>query len=293
MSFVRSTFPDFNQSLIDATFSGLVQRFQCTLPKGATLRALNLNDFPIDLDYFDASAFFGLLPPEQPLIANAVPKRIREFALGRSCLRQALSDLHDPSVLPLSEGIPIISGNIPILSGKMREPILPPSVSASITHCETVCMAVAVQKNAMLESIGIDCESYIPLDTALIDYITTEREQVRYLISKENFHLLFNRLFLKNPLFEPQSMLSKEYWAKLIFSLKESYYKAYFQITGCFLDFLEVEVELDFHQPLAYIRLCNPSEAPNTHPLLGMGYYTITDGYVLSAVTIAPYTQRS
>lgn len=274
MLFARSTFPDFNQSLVDVTFGGLVTRFRDTLPPQVSLRALNINDFPLELDYFDPSLSFSLLPPEQALITNALPKRIREFALGRSCLRQALCDLQYPTT--------------PILTGKMREPLLPIGVSASITHCEAVCAAVAVQQNTTLQSIGIDCESYTPLDSALIHYITTPREQARYLATQEEHTLLFKTLCFEDSLSKQQATFSKELWAKLIFSLKESYYKAYFQITGCFLDFLEAEVELDFHQPLAYIKLCNPSQAINAHKLLGMGCYTITDGYVLSTVTIAP-----
>lgn len=272
MSFAHSAALDFNQSSVDSSFGGLVQRFRRILPPNVALRALNLNDFPIELNYFDSSLPFGLLPPEQPLITNALPKRIREFALGRSCLRQALCDLQYPTT--------------PILTGTMREPLLPQGVSASITHCEAICMAVATQKNTTLQSIGIDCEAYTPLDIALIDYITTPKEQAGYLAAQDNFFETPST-FSKSPTF------SKQLWAKLIFSLKESYYKAYFQITGCFLDFLEAEVELDFHQPLAYIRLCNPLKVFDAHPLVGMGCYTITDGYVLSTVTIAHYIQRS
>ena len=143
---------------------------------------------------------------------GAVPKRIREFALGRYCLRRALSDLQ---ISPQA-----------ILTGTFREPILPFGITASITHCDTVCAAAALLKSTGINSLGIDCEENTPLDSNLIAHICTEQE------------IAFYRKHIQPNQQTPDILRQEGLWAKTVFSIKESYYKAYYQITGSFLDFL-------------------------------------------------------
>src|SRR5258708_38693026 len=60
-------------------------------------------------------------PEEMATVANAVDKRRREFATGRSCARDALRELG------IEPG--------PILAGERGMPRWPPGVVGSTTHC--------------------------------------------------------------------------------------------------------------------------------------------------------------
>ncbi|WP_199262737.1 4'-phosphopantetheinyl transferase family protein [Paracoccus binzhouensis] len=92
-----------------------------------------------------------LLPEEAKAIARAVPKRRREFALGRMALRAAIRQAgHD---LPADRPIPVRPD---------RRPDLPPGIRASLSHGGDYCIAIAAPPGGA--SIGIDLE---PCDRAL------------------------------------------------------------------------------------------------------------------------------
>ena len=86
-----------------------------------------------------------LLPEEEAAILRAVPKRRREFALGRMALRAAIREAgHD---LPDSRPIP---------ARPDRQPDLPPGIHASLSHSGDYCIAVASPSGGA--SIGVDLE---------------------------------------------------------------------------------------------------------------------------------------
>src|SRR5882672_7976907 len=85
------------------------------------------------------------LPEEEALIDGAVAPRRSEFATTRSCARQALHRLGVP------EG--------PILRGPKREPLWPPGIVGSLTHC-TGYRAAAVARASDVLAIGIDAEPH-------------------------------------------------------------------------------------------------------------------------------------
>ena len=86
-----------------------------------------------------------LLPEEEAAIQRAVPKRRREFALGRMALRAAIREAgHD---LPDSQPIP---------ARPDRQPDLPPGIHASLSHSGDYCIAVASPPGGA--SIGVDLE---------------------------------------------------------------------------------------------------------------------------------------
>ncbi|WP_028714271.1 MULTISPECIES: 4'-phosphopantetheinyl transferase [unclassified Paracoccus (in: a-proteobacteria)] len=92
-----------------------------------------------------------LLPEEAGAIARAVPKRRREFALGRMALRAAIRQAgHD---LPADRPIPARSD---------RRPDLPPGIRASLSHGGDYCIAIAAPPGGA--SVGVDLE---PCDRAL------------------------------------------------------------------------------------------------------------------------------
>ncbi|MDK8873495.1 4-phosphopantetheinyl transferase [Paracoccus sp. SSJ] len=86
-----------------------------------------------------------LLPEEAGAIARAVPKRRREFALGRMALRAAIRQAgHD---LPATR---------PIAARADRQPDLPPGIRASLSHGGDYCIAIAAPPGGA--SVGIDLE---------------------------------------------------------------------------------------------------------------------------------------
>lgn len=86
-----------------------------------------------------------LLPDERSLLSDqAVPKRIKEFTLGRTAARQALKKLG-------------ITDSVAIGRGAKREPLWPEGIVGSITHSKDIAMA-AVAKKQHVRALGIDLE---------------------------------------------------------------------------------------------------------------------------------------
>ena len=147
---------------------------------------------------------------EAECVKNAVPKRRREFAAGRACSRAALARL----------GV----HNFDLLPGPSRAPAWPAGIVGSITHCENYC-AAAVAHARHVAALGIDAEPAQPLPTELVREICTRREQATI------------RELGEGPI--------AAIWARLIFSAKEAFYKAWFPRYEQFLEFHDVEVTLD------------------------------------------------
>lgn len=86
-----------------------------------------------------------LWPEEEAAVLRAVPKRRREFALGRMALRAAIREAGQD--LPDARPIP---------ARPDRQPDLPPGIHASLSHSGDFCIAVASPPGGA--SIGIDLE---------------------------------------------------------------------------------------------------------------------------------------
>lgn len=138
-----------------------------------------------------------------------VESRLRTFTAGRLSARHALWKLGAPVT-----GIP---------RGPDRAPRWPPGVVGSITHCEGLCVAVVARASNCV-AIGIDAESATPLEQDLYDTVCRLAEQDH---------------FLGLP------VLPGTDWPKVAFSVKESFYKAWFPVTGTPLEFTDVELTID------------------------------------------------
>ncbi|UXY23121.1 4'-phosphopantetheinyl transferase superfamily protein [Streptomyces cynarae] len=152
----------------------------------------------------------SLHPEEEAVIARAVDKRRREFTAVRACARHAMEKL---GVLPQ-----------PVLPGEHGAPRWPDGLIGSMTHCVGYC-AAALARAGELASLGIDAEPHDRLPDGVLDAVAlpTERTRLRGLArSRPSVH-----------------------WDRLLFSAKESVYKAWFPLTGKWLDFLEADVEID------------------------------------------------
>ncbi len=147
-----------------------------------------------------------LFPEERAAVDRAVAKRVREFAQGRHCARQALSRW----------GL----GHRAIPQGPGRAPTWPAGMTGSITHTDGYC-AAAVAERGVIAALGIDAELLGRADPALWPAICTAHE-------------LAELTALPAP--------SRDLRATMIFSAKEAFYKCQYAITGAWVDFQDVEV---------------------------------------------------
>jgi 4'-phosphopantetheinyl transferase EntD len=151
-----------------------------------------------------------LYPEEEALVARAVAKRRREFTVVRSCARRAMEKLGVPPQ--------------PVLPGERGAPQWPAGLTGSMTHCDGYG-AAALVRTADLASLGIDAEPHRPLPEGVLSAVAlpTEAERLR-------------RLAGDRP---------EVHWDRLLFSAKESVYKAWFPLTRKWLDFSEADIDID------------------------------------------------
>lgn len=154
-----------------------------------------------------------LFPQEAAIVARAVAKRRREFTTGRYCARVALGKL----------GVP--PG--PILTGERGAPRWPPGIVGSITHCDGY-RAAAVAQAGDVRAIGLDAEPNDPLPRGVLDAVSLPVERARLAV-----------LAAAAPAPRPVA------WDRLLFSAKESIYKAWFPLTGRWLGFEDADVTIE------------------------------------------------
>ena len=104
----------------------------------------------------------SLHPLEARHVSRSAPKRVRDFAAGRACVRAALAQLS-------------IRG-FAVRSGTDREPLWPPGITGSITHTGDFCGAVLARASDVL-ALGIDAESRDAVHPRLWRQIATEQER--------------------------------------------------------------------------------------------------------------------
>ena len=187
----------------------------------------------------------ALFPEEAALLRGATEARRREFATARHCARTALARL----------GI----AAAPILRGAKHEPLWPDGIVGSITHCRGY-RAAAVASSESILAIGIDAEPDGPLPEGVERRVLRDEER-RWLADA------------------PAGVA----WDRVIFSAKESIYKAWFPLVGRWLGFDDAIVSIDpgtgrFHAKLLVD--CPP-------PLREFaGRFLVEEGLVLTAIVL-------
>lgn len=152
----------------------------------------------------------GALSPEEAIyVERAIPKRVAEFAAGRSCAGRALEELS-------------VSG-FHLRVGASREPVWPPGIAGSITHTAGFCGAVAARKS-LFSSLGIDAEREDAVTRPLLKWVTGAAEQQQL---------------------ETRNKSDAVKHATLIFSAKEAFFKCQFPLTRQWVDFLDVSVSIE------------------------------------------------
>lgn len=204
-----------------------------------------------------------LYPEEADLVRRSVQKRQQEFTTVRHCARQALG------VLGLPPG--------PVLPDRHGAPRWPPAVVGSLTHCDGY-RAAALAHRTHLTMLGIDAEPHAPLPHGILESIALRSELAWARAAPPGLHR-----------------------DRLLFSAKESVYKAWYPHTGQRLEFEDAELAFgptgDGELPAggvsgeftATLLARPPAPAPGTAPLPSRlrGRWLVTKGLVLTAVVTA------
>ncbi len=157
-------------------------------------------------EYSHATLFRMKLHAQLPeKLQAAVPLRQIDFLAGRLCAHQALrgAGCSDQQCIQI---------------GKSGEPIWPADYVGAISHCAGWAIAAAGHK-LNIRAIGVDTEEIMDPEVA---------EQIQGQIANPEEILLGK-----------QQLLPFEIWLTLIFSAKESLFKALFPDVGRYFDFLD------------------------------------------------------
>lgn len=196
-----------------------------------------------------------LFAEERDIVEAAIEKRRREFVAGRVLGRRALTELGFAAS--------------PILRAEDRGPIWPEGAVGSITHTDRIC-AVAVARQSELRSLGIDIEQRRAMTPRMHRMILTDKE----------------RDWVETT--DPDQTALR---ALLVFSAKEAVYKCQRPLSGVFLGFHDVELEVsDDLRTFRTEVLAESVRAMGIQTL--QGQLAFTDDVVLAAATLPPETDR-
>lgn len=146
------------------------------------------------------------LEEEEVYVARAIASRREEFLGARAHARRAMGRL---GVVPS-----------PVLRGASREPIWPLGLVGSITHAGGL-VAAAVARGTDVAALGIDLEPAHPISAAVARLVAMPDERAG---------------LAQLPPGLP--------WDTVVFSAKESVYKAWFPLARRWLEFADVHVAL-------------------------------------------------
>lgn len=193
-----------------------------------------------------------LFSEEVAALGRPVEKRRREFVTARACARRALGHLGLPE-----QAIP---------SGPKGEPIWPAGFVGSITHCAGY-RACAVARAEDLVTIGVDAELDESLPEGLLPDVA---------LPEERRHL--RALAAADPLVS---------WDRLLFSIKESVYKAWFPLARQWLGFEDAAVTIDRLGGTFSAQLLVPGPTVRGAVLDGFaGRWLAADGLLLAAIAL-------
>ncbi|UYM03625.1 4'-phosphopantetheinyl transferase family protein [Solicola gregarius] len=189
-------------------------------------------------------ALFG---SEHRAIAGAVPRRRAEFGTVRWCARAALDEL----------GI----AAVPILPGERGAPIWPDGVVGAMTHC-TGYRAAALARASDVAALGVDAEPNEPLPAGVLGIVASAEEA-------EALATL------------PRRGIA---WDRVLFSAKESVYKAWFPLARRWLGFEDAVVAV--HPDGCFTAAVDPRLAVGVSPDRYDGRWFAGSELVVTAVTV-------
>jgi 4'-phosphopantetheinyl transferase EntD len=194
---------------------------------------------------------FELHADELSALGEANTKRREEFTTARACAREALE----------RTGFP----NTAVPAGPKGEPVWPEGILGSITHCEGL-YACALAHSGGTVAIGIDTEINQPLPDGVLQDVADSREAGR-----------MNSL---------GQMLPAVSWDRLLFSAKESVYKAWFPLANAWLGFEDAVVSIDPTEHTFRARLLVEGPTIDGTPVRGFkGRWDATEEFIATAVS--------
>lgn len=189
----------------------------------------------------------ALLPEERPYIATAVPRRQHEFATGRVLARELLARFgHDP---------------LPVLRAEDRIPLWPEGIVGSISHAGHVCLA-AVAEARTCGGVGIDLEPDEAVDSDIERVVCRDEEHAWVAAAGE---------------------AERGRRCRVVFSVKEAVYKAFYPRTRTFWSFQDVRVEIDLARESWQAHLPESAGVAEAH-----GRVARREGWIVSAVALPP-----
>lgn len=148
----------------------------------------------------------GILTGEElQYVSRAVPKRVREFTAGRHIARRALRHMN------------VAASSIPV--DKNRCPVWPDGIVGSISHTDDF-VGIALARAQDYVSVGFDIEAGGAVRPELCDMFLTDDESYQI------------------------DLIADSELVTLIFSCKESVYKAVYPLVGEFLEFQDLEISI-------------------------------------------------
>jgi 4'-phosphopantetheinyl transferase EntD len=193
-----------------------------------------------------------LFPEEEAALGRAVDKRRHEFITARACARAALARLGMPTA--------------PIVPGLRGAPQWPAGVVGSMTHCAGYRASAIARAGDML-TLGVDAEPDDKLPPGVLDVIASDDERAG--------------------LAALASAAPGPSWDRLLFSAKESVYKAWFPLTRRWLGFEEAAITISPADGTFAARLLVDGPQLEGRPLNGFtGRWLARDGFVLTAIAL-------
>jgi len=217
-------------------------------------RHLNLSDPLLAVSHFNPQKYHDALAVEWgiPLpsrLQQAVSKRRAEYLASRLLVRSVMAELGMADFI--------------LTNAPDRSPCWPAGVQASLSHSAGVVVVAATRQPC---AIGVDVEQFMSE--------TTAQETAELLMNEQEQQLLQTL---------PVSFSAA---ATLLFSLKESLYKALWPQLHQPMDFLDAElVSVDFAQQRATLRLTQNFSGCFAHGTLLEAGFMWRDNQVITQIT--------
>ncbi|MFF8911271.1 4'-phosphopantetheinyl transferase family protein [Streptomyces olivaceoviridis] len=206
----------------------------------------------IAYDTFTDAPHDALLPEEHAVVAAAVEKRRREFTTVRALARTAMHALGCPPA--------------PVLPNRRGAPGWPEGLVGSMTHCDGY-RAVALARAVDVIAVGIDAEPDAPLPEGVLAAVSLPAE--RAWIS------------------DLTAARAEVSWDRLLFSIKESIFKAWYPRTRYELGFEQAEVTVCPQSHTFTCRLILPEQAPPSSWLTDTrGRWLVRDGLLVTSLAV-------
>ncbi|MFC9793967.1 4'-phosphopantetheinyl transferase [Streptomyces sp. NPDC127584] len=203
-----------------------------------------------------------LFPAELAYIDGAAPRRRREFQDVRWCARQALASMGAPlgPLIPTATGAEFLA----------RYPTWPPGYVGCLTHCDGYRAAAVGATDGVL-ALGIDAETHDHLPEPALNRVASRAELAHLSVLRST---------------QPEVA-----WDRILFSAKESVYKAWFPLTRRWFDIRDCAIVVDPREGTFTASLPrNSSEGATSAPPAVVGRWAVSgpvpEGHVVTSAVI-------